>query len=105
LQTKTKDLFQDDFINQVSLASDRFSKQLQLNSSYDWRFKTPTHYYYGQLDEVVTPYMVNLPVEYQKTLGGARAEAVFAGDKADHRGTFLFAVNHQKQWFDQLRNP
>ncbi|MEI8313070.1 MAG: hypothetical protein WCH98_20165 [Verrucomicrobiota bacterium] len=103
LPAKSKDLFQEDFINQCSLATNRFSKQQQLNRSYDWRFKTPTHYYYGQIDEVVTPYMVKLPVEYQKTLGGAEAQAIFAGEKADHRGTFLFAVNHQKDWFDQMR--
>jgi pimeloyl-ACP methyl ester carboxylesterase len=104
LPAKTKDLFQDDFINLRSGLSKRFSKQLQLNSSYNWRFKTPTHYYYGQIDEVVTPYMVNLPVEYQKTLGGAQAQGIFAGEKADHRGTFLFAVKDQKRWFDELRS-
>lgn len=104
LPAKTKDLFEEDFINQCSTASNRFSKQQQENVSFNWRFKTPTHYYYGKIDEVVTPYMVNLPVEYQKTLGGAEAQAVFAGDKADHRGTFLFAVEHQKDWFDELRS-
>ena len=60
-------------------------------------------YYYGQIDEVVTPYMVKLPVEYQQTLGGEQAEAVFAGDSANHRGTFVFAINDQKAWFDGLR--
>lgn len=104
LPVKTKDLFLEDFINQCSSGANRFSRQLQLNRSYDWRFKTPTHYYYGQIDEVVTPYMVKLPVEYQATFGGAQAEAVFAGEKANHRGTFLFAVNDQKQWFDSLRS-
>jgi len=104
LPAKSKDLFQEDFINQCSSGTNRFSKQLQLNRSYNWRFKTPTHYYYGQNDEVVTPYMVKLPVEYQATLGGADAQAVFAGEKANHRGTFLFAVRDQKQWFDSLRS-
>ena len=104
LPAKTKDLFQEDFISRCSMASNRFSKQQQENLSYGWRFKTTTRYYYGKIDEVVTPYMVNLPVEYQKTLGGAEAQAIFAGDKADHRGTFLFAVKHQKDWFDGLRS-
>lgn len=104
LPAKTRDLFQENFINQCSLASNRFSKQQQENLSYGWRFKTPTRYYYGQIDEVVTPYMVKLPVEYQSTLGGAVAQAVFAGEKADHRGTFLYAVKHQKDWFDELRS-
>lgn len=105
LPTKTRDLFQEDFINQGTLASSRFFKQLQLNRSYDWRFKTPARYYCGLIDEVVTPYMVSLPVEYQKTLGGALSQAIFAGEKADHRGTFLFAVDDQKRWFDELRSP
>jgi len=75
---------------------------MQRSRSYDWRFKTPTRYYYGEKDEVVTPAMVKLPVEYQKTLGGAEAHAICAGETADHRGTFLFAVNPQKAWFDEL---
>ena len=103
LPTKTRDLFQEDFVTQCSLASNRFSQHLQRSRSYEWRFHTPTRFYYGQIDEVVSPYMVKLPVEYQKTLGGAPAEAVFAGEKADHRGTFLFAVNGGKRWFDELR--
>lgn len=103
LPAKTKDLFQEDFLSRGSLASDRFFRQLQMNSSYRWRARTPTRYYYGQIDEVVTPYMVKLPVEYEQTLGGAPAQAVFAGEKADHRGTFLFSVNDQKKWFDELR--
>jgi len=106
LPEKTKDLFQEDFISRGSTASDRFFRQLQMNCSYNWRAKTPARYYYGQVDEVVTPYMVKLPVEYEQTLGGAPAQAVFAGEKADHRGTFLFSVNDQKNWFDELRkNP
>lgn len=103
LPEKTKDLFEEDFLSRGSTSSDRFFRQLQMNCSYNWRAKTPTRYYYGQIDEVVTPYMVKLPVEYEQTLGGAPAQAVFAGEKADHRGTFLFSLNDQKNWFDELR--
>lgn len=103
LPAKTKDLFQDAFIQEDSLVTGQFFKQLQMNCSYNWRAKTPTHYYYGGADEVVTPFMVNLPVEYEKTLGGAETQAIFAGATANHRGTFLFAVQDQKVWFDKLR--
>jgi hypothetical protein len=102
LPAKVKDLFQEEFINQGSLVSNRFFQQLQLNSSYNWRFSTPTYFYYGAIDEVVTPYMVQLPVEYQRTLGAANAQAIFAGESANHRGTFVFAVNDQKKQFDEL---
>ena len=104
LPEKTKDLFREEFINRSSPLANQFFQQLKMNNSYQWRFKTPTHYYFGQIDEVVTPYMVQLPVEYQKTLGGAAPTAVFAGEKANHRGTFMFAVKDQKEWFDSLRN-
>ncbi len=102
LPARARDLFQDEFINQGSLVANSFFKQMQLNSSYNWRFKTPVFYYYGTIDEVVTPYMVQLPVEYQRTLGAARAQAIFAGENANHRGTFVFAVNDQKKQFDGL---
>ena len=104
LPAKVKDLFQEEFLNQGSLVANSFFKQMQLNCSYNWRFKTPVYYYYGTIDEVVTPYMVQLPVEYQKTLGAAKAQAIFAGENANHRGTFVFAVNDQKQRFDELLN-
>jgi hypothetical protein len=40
--------------------------------------------------------------DYQKMIGGATAQAVFAGKDANHRGTFLYAVRDQKDWFDEL---
>ncbi|MEI6054692.1 MAG: hypothetical protein WCR55_01425 [Lentisphaerota bacterium] len=104
LPQKSKDLFQENFINESSFVTNPFYKQLQLNNSYNWRFKTPTRFYYGLIDEVVTPYMVHLPVEYQKTLGAETPNAVYAGDKANHRGTFLYGVKDQMAWFDSLRN-
>ncbi len=102
LPFKVKDLFQEDFIRQGSLVSNAFFKQLQANTSYRWRFSTPVYYYYGEIDEVVTPYMVQLPVEYQRTLGAASAEAIPAGAKANHRGTFVFGLLDQKQRFDRM---
>ena len=54
------------------------------------------------MDEVVTPYMVRLPVEYQKALGGTLPVAVAAGKKADHRGTFLFGLADRQKRFDAM---
>ncbi len=102
LPAKVKDLFQEEFVKQFSLGTSRFASRMLDNVSFRWRFKTPVFYYYGTLDEVVTPYMVRLPVEYQKTLGGAPATAVFAGDNANHRGTFVYGLSDQKKRFDEL---
>jgi len=97
-----QDLLQPEFIARNSPAADLLFRQMQANRVYNWRFKTPTFYYYGAVDEVVTPYMVQLPVEYQKTLGGTLPVAVAAGEKADHRGTFLFSLVDLKKRFDAM---
>lgn len=102
LPSTVKELFQEEFIMRLSTGTSRFAVQMLENSSYRWRFKTPVFYYYGAQDEVVTPYMVRLPVEYQKTLGAAPATAVSAGENADHRGTFVFGLSDQKKRFGEL---
>lgn len=104
LPATVKELFRDEFIARNSPQAARLFAQMQLNSSYNWRFKTPVYYYYGMIDEVMTPYMVQLPVEYQKSIGGAEAQAINAGEKADHRGTFLFGLKDQLRRFEALRN-
>ena len=96
------ELFQDDFVAASSLMSNAFYKKAHENQAYQWRYKTPCRYYYGKADEAIAPYIATLPVEYQETVGGAAATAVFAGDQADHRGTFIFGVLDQKTWFDSL---
>lgn len=103
LPTKVAQLLDDDFAKASSLVANRFFRLLGDNQAYRWRYLTPTRYYYGKSDEVLPPYVATAPVEFQKTLGGAPALAVCAGDAADHRGTFVFGVADQKAWFDQLR--
>ena len=98
----TKEFLQADFADASSLVANRFFQKLQENQGYQWRFRTPSRYYYGKIDEVVPPYIATLPVAYQEAVGGATATAVYAGDVADHRGTFIFGMLDQKQWFDGL---
>ncbi|CAH2031831.1 hypothetical protein [Trichlorobacter ammonificans] len=102
LPKSISELFQDDFAAASSLMANRFYRQLHQNQAYQWRYTTPSRYYYGTADEVVAPYIATLPVTYQEAVGGAAATAVFAGDRADHRGTFIFGVVDQKRWFDSL---
>lgn len=97
-----KELLQDDFAAASSLMANRFYQLLHENQAYQWRYTTPSRYYYGKADEVIPPFIATLPVAYQDTVGGAAATAVFAGDRADHRGTFIFGVLDQKTWFDSL---
>ena len=100
LPKSISELFQQDFAAASSLMANRFYRQLHENQAYQWRYTTPSRYYYGKADEVITPYIATLPIAYQETVGGAAATVVFAGDQADHRGTFIFGVLDQKTWFD-----
>jgi hypothetical protein len=43
-----------------------------------------------------------LPVGYQKIIGGAETVSVEVTGKANHRGTFVYAVADEKKWFDEL---
>lgn len=102
LAKTVKDLLQPGFAAQSSMGQERFYRLLQGNEAYRWRSRTPSRYYYGKIDEVMPPYVATLPVDYARTTGAAPAEAVYAGDEADHRGAFLFGINDQKVWFDSL---
>ena len=97
-----KELLRPEFAAESSMGDSRFYRRLQENQAYRWRYRTLSRYYYGKIDEVMPPYVATLPVDYAKAVGGAPAEAVYAGDNADHRGTFLFGVLDQKNWFDSL---
>lgn len=98
----SKEFLQDSFAGESSLMANRFYRQLFENQGYQWRYKTPSRLYYGKADEVVPVHVATLPVAYQQTVGGVPATAVYAGDIADHRGTFIFGMLDQKQWFDGL---
>ena len=102
LPTTVGELLRPEFAAESSMGDSRFYRRLQDNQAYRWRSRTPSRYYYGKVDEVIPPYVATLPVDYARTVGAAPAEAVYAGDSADHRGTFLFGVRDQKDWFDSL---
>ncbi|KAF0233696.1 MAG: hypothetical protein FD177_1480 [Desulfovibrionaceae bacterium] len=99
----SKDFVQEKFAELGAIAGGGFFAKLQENIAYCWRFKTTTRFYYGKIDEVVPPYVATLPVEYQRAIGGAESRAVYAGDRANHRGTFVFGLSDQVEWFRSLQ--
>lgn len=96
-----RELLTGEFVQEGTVAGNRFFQTLLANRNYTWRFKTPSRFYYGEIDEVVTPYMATLPVEYQRTLSGAPSEGIFAGKKANHRGTFAYSLRDLQGWFGE----
>ena len=100
---KIADLVQKDVVARSSAGMDAFFSRLRENQAFMWRSATPCRYYYGKVDEVMPPYVATLAVGYTEAAGGAQAEAVYAGEVADHRGAFLYGVKDQKDFFDSKR--
>ncbi len=102
LPARLPDLLREDFKAAISIGEDRYSCLLQESHAYRWRSVTPARVYHGGIDEVTPVFIGTLPVGYQGIMGGATVTAVDAGPDADHRGTFLYGMKDQKEWFDQL---
>ncbi len=100
----TKDFFTPEFAAKSALLANRFYRQLAENQAYRWRSVTPTRCYYGKSDEIIPPSIATLSADYEEIIGGAESKAVCAGDKADHRGAFIFGLVDQKTWFDRRRD-
>lgn len=75
---------------------------LESNQAYRWRSDTPLRTYYGGRDEVTPEMIGKLPEQTQILLGGATAQAINAGEQADHRAVFVYSVLDQKPWFDSF---
>ncbi len=103
IPAKIADLLQADVVSRSSAGVDAFFSRLRENQAFMWRSTTPCRYYYGKVDEVMPPYVSTLAVGYTEAAGGAQAEAVYAGDEANHRGAFLYGVKDQKEFFDSKR--
>jgi len=99
------EFFNEDFATKLGLADSNLAYKLLENQAYSWRSRTAARYYWGGADEAIAPYIASLPAQYQETVGGSEAAAIYAGDKADHRGTFIFGIHDQKEWFDKFIKP
>lgn len=98
---KIPDYINPEFKKLISNQLLGYGKILSDAEVYRWRSKTPVNTYFGEIDEVIPEYIARLPEGYQDLMGG-NVTAVSAGPKADHRGTFVFSVNHQLNWFNSL---
>ena len=95
-------LIRPEYFSPQYLAESAYGKLLREAQTYRWVVKTPLRNYYGEIDEVITTGLGKLPMVYQQSIGNTQVEAFSAGPKANHRGTFAYAVAEQKKWFDSL---
>ena len=90
-----------EFIKSLSLGTGPFAKIMDESASYKWLSQTPLRAYHGGQDEAVPDFIARLAVDYQRILGKTNGEGFSAGDDADHRATYVYALIHAKPWFDQ----
>jgi pimeloyl-ACP methyl ester carboxylesterase len=99
------EMLQPGFIAESSLGRGDYWEIIQQNQAYRWRSTTPMRCYYGAKDEIVPPFIAQLPIGYQKVMKGAITTGVeVTGSKANHRGAFVDAVAKEKEWFDSFLN-
>ena len=97
---KLPEILNADFIAGGNLGTKLYWKTLDTMQAYKWRSHTPMNNYYGESDEVVPIFIARLPQEVHKLLGCGPTTAVSAGQKADHRATYIYSVVHAKTWYD-----
>lgn len=95
-------LIRPEYFDPQYFAASAYGRLLKETTAYRWVIKTPVRNYYGEVDEVVTVGLGRLPMNFQQSIGNNKVEAISAGPKATHRGTFVYAVAEQKKWFDAL---
>lgn len=99
---KLPDFIRPEFAQSGVLGDSPYWQVLDKNQAYRWKSEVPLRTYYGGLDEVTPKIIGQLPEGTQKLLGGESAQAIYAGEQADHRAVFVFGVLDQKRWFDSF---
>jgi pimeloyl-ACP methyl ester carboxylesterase len=97
---KVSDFLKPEFVEDMKMGRGKVFKILQESEAYRWVSTTPLRAYYGMQDEAVPDYIARLAVEYQSYLGKKNGETFNAGEKADHRDTYIHALIEVKPWFD-----
>lgn len=98
-----REFLNPEFIRELALGNSRLTPLLEAAESYRWVSRTPLRAYSGGKDEVVPDYLARFGVDYQSLLGKQNGEALSAGENADHRATYVYAVIDLKSWFDSFR--
>lgn len=96
------DFVRPEFIAELKSGRGKLVDLLNSMEAYRWVSVTPLRAYSGQKDEVIPYYLGQLGIEYQAVLGKKNGMAINAGENADHRATFVFAVIDFKPWFDSF---
>lgn len=98
-------LLRPEFIVGAATGRGRFWEQLEAAGAYRWQIKTPLRAYGGDADEAIPPAVSRMVADFSRLLGGTEVEFFSAGERADHRASYVSATLEVKPWFDSFVKP
>ncbi|MEY3206271.1 MAG: hypothetical protein RLZZ21_2602 [Planctomycetota bacterium] len=98
-------LLRPEFIVGAATGRGRFWEQLEAAGVYRWQIKTPLRAYGGDADEAIPPAVSRMVADFSRLLGSTQVEFFSAGERADHRASYVSATLEVKPWFDSFMTP
>jgi hypothetical protein len=102
LPATAPEMLEPAFVATAATGRGRFWETLDLTGAYRWRIKTPLRAYAGDADEAIPAGVSRLVLDFDRLLGGTSVEFFSAGERADHRASFVQATLDLRPWFDSL---
>ena len=98
-------MLQPDFLRAAESGRGRFWETVDAVEAYRWKIRTPLRSYAGDADEAIPAEISRVVTDFNRLLGGRMVESFSAGERADHRGSFVQATLDVKRWFDGFVKP
>lgn len=98
-------LLRPEFLVGAETGRGRFWELLEAGGAYRWKIKTPLRAYGGDADEAIPPPVARLVADFSRLLGSNEVEFFSAGERADHRASYVSATLEVKPWFDGFVKP
>jgi hypothetical protein len=95
-------ILRPEFIAGAETGRGRFWELLEGAGAYRWKIKTPLRAYGGDADEAIPPAVSRMVVDFSRLLGSPQVEFLSAGERADHRASYVSATLQVKPWFDEF---
>lgn len=100
--TRVRDLVRAEYFDPLFFAGSAYGRLVREHlHAYRWVVRSPVRNYYGEADEAIAVGLGRLAMTYQQAIGAGNDKVVaISTGRTNHRGTFMTAVPHWKQWFD-----
>ena len=98
-------LLRPEFMASAATGNGRFWELLEDAGAYRWKIETPLRAYGGDADEAIPPAVSRMAADFSRLLGSTQVEFFSAGERADHRASYVSATLQVKPWFDSFVKP